>query len=675
MTLTVNTVYAEPNTGGAGHTASDRSLPEMTLKAVVLGFILAMVLCASNTYVALKVGRTISGSIPAAVLSILFLSFWKKTSILEHNIVQTTASAGEVVSGGVTYTIPALVMIGFWDHFNYFEVLSVSIIGGFLGVAFSVPLRRSMIVEQNLPYPEGIATAAVLKSAESSNSGRVLITGGAFAAVISFFQDGAKWLTSEVQMWMKLGSVPFGTGLELSPVLVGAGYIVGLRVSISMFIGTLITWGVGVPVYAMLYGAPEADAQVAAFAIWKKVKMMGVGAMIVGGLWGMFSLSKIMMDAIRSSIDTFKGNGVDVSSLPRVERDIPMNYVGVMTLVLAIPLLIMFYNVLTVPLGLSFAHGALVTVAAVVASLTIAFGCAAVASYLTGIVGSTLLPVSGITISGILLFGGMLFAVLMGHVDFSVDSVHAGSVAGATILFASIVALSASLSCDNMQDLKAGSMVGSTPWKQQLMLLVGVVGGAIVVGPVLELLFNAYGFGDVVPRATMDLTQTLKAPQATMMATLTKGLFAGGVDWVMITIGAVIGVAVIIGDNFLKAKGSKNSLPVLAVAFGMYMPAAAILTFCLGGILAHYTTKKRELLPHEYQAESEQKGVLYASGVIAGTALMGVLVAIPLSQGYQMSEHMFMTLPKIIVECAGIAMFCWLMYRMYQSGSARVTPR
>ena len=670
MAISVNTVYRESSAEAPNPAAKDSFLPEMTLKAVVLGFILAMVLCASNTYVALKVGRTISGSIPAAVLSILFLSFWKKTSVLEHNIVQTTASAGEVVSAGVTFTIPALVMIGFWDHFNYFEVLSVAVVGGFLGVAFSVPLRRSMIIDQKLPYPEGIATAAVLKSAEASNSGKVLMTGGAFAAVISFFQDGAKWLTSEVQAWKHFGSVPFGTGLELSPVLVGAGYIVGLRVSISMFVGTVITWGIGVPVYAMLYGAPEADAQVAAFAIWKKVKMMGVGAMIIGGLWGMISLSKIMMDAIRSSIDTFKGKSIDISSLPRVERDIPMNYVGIMTLVLTVPLLIMFYNTLSVPLGLSFAHGLLVMVAAVVASLTIAFGCAAVASYLSGIVGSTLLPVSGITISGILLFGGMLFAVLMGQVDLSVNSTHAASVAGATILFASVVALAASLSCDNMQDLKAGSLVGSTPWKQQFMLLVGVVGGAIVVGPVLELLFQAYGFGDVVPRAGMDLTQTLKAPQATMMATMTQGLFAGGVDWTMIMIGGTIGVAIIIADHFLKAKGSKNTLPVLAVAFGMYMPAASILTFVLGGILAHYTTKKREALPKAQQAASEQKGVLYASGVIAGTALMGVLIAIPLSQGYQMSEHL-LTLPKMVVEFAGIGVFAFLMYKIYQSGSAR----
>lgn len=673
MATSVNAVYKEHASDAPELVTKESNLPEITLKAVILGFILAMVLCASNTYVALKVGRTISGSIPAAVLSILFLSFWKKTSILEHNIVQTTASAGEVVSAGITFTIPALVMIGFWDHFNYFEVLSVAVVGGFLGVAFSVPLRRSMIIEQKLPYPEGIATAAVLKSAEASSSGKVLVSGGAFAAVVSFFQDGARWLTSEVQAWTKLGSVPLGTGLELSPVLIGAGYIVGLRVSISMFVGTIITWGIGVPVYAMLYGAPEADAQMAAFAIWKKVKMMGVGAMIIGGLWGMISLSKVMMDAIRSSIDTFKGKAVDMSSLPRIERDIPMNYVGVMTLVLAVPLLVMFYNTLTVPLGLTFGHGLLVTLAAVVASLTIAFGCAAVASYLTGIVGSTLLPVSGITISGILLFGGMLFAVLMGHVDFSVNSVHAASVAGATILFASIVALAASLSCDNMQDLKAGSIVGATPWKQQFMLLVGVVGGAIVVGPVLELLFQAYGFGDVIPRAGMDLTHTLKAPQATMMATMTQGLFAGGVDWTMIMIGAVIGVAVIIVDQSLKSKGSKNTLPVLAVAFGMYMPAAAILTFLLGGILAHYTTKKRESLPKEQQAASEQKGILYASGVIAGTAVMGVLVAIPLSQGYHMSEQLFTPLPKMLVEVAGIGVFGWLMYKIYQSGSERVT--
>ena len=252
MATSVNAVYKEPASQAPELVTKESNLPEITLKAVLLGFILAMVLCASNTYVALKVGRTISGSIPAAVLSILFLSFWKKTSILEHNIVQTTASAGEVVSAGITFTIPALVMIGFWDHFNYFEVLSVAVVGGFLGAAFSVPLRRSMIIEQKLPYPEGIATAAVLKSAEASSSGKVLVSGGAFAAVMSFFQDGARWLTSEVQAWTKLGSVPLGTGLELSPVLVGAGYIVGLRVSISMFVGTVITWGIGVPVYLSL---------------------------------------------------------------------------------------------------------------------------------------------------------------------------------------------------------------------------------------------------------------------------------------------------------------------------------------------------------------------------------------------------------------------------------------
>ena len=673
MATSVKTVYQEQTVDAPELAITERILPEITLKALLLGFVLAMVLCASNTYVALKVGRTISGSIPAAVLSILFLSFWKKTSILEHNIVQTTASAGEVVSAGVTFTIPALVMIGFWDHFSYFEVLSVAAIGGFLGVAFSVPLRRSMIIQQKLPYPEGIATAAVLKSAEASTSGKALISGGAFAALISFFQDGAKWLTSEVQVWKNFGSVPFGTGLELSPVLIGAGYIVGIRVCISMLVGTIITWGIGVPVYAMLYGAADADAQTAAFAIWKKIKMMGVGAMIVGGLWGMISLAKIMSDAIRSSIDSIKGKTVDMSSLPRVERDIPMNYIGLMTLGLTIPLMVMFYSSLIMPLDLSFGHGIFVMIAATLASLLIAFGCAAVASYLTGIVGSTLLPVSGITISGILLFGGVVFATLMGQVDFSVNSTHAASIAGATILFASVVALSASLSSDNMQDLKAGSLVGATPWKQQIMLLVGVVGGAIVIGPVLELLFQAYGFGDVVPRAGMDLTQTLKAPQATMVATMVQGLFSGGIDWNMIMIGAVIGIAIIIIDKSLKAQNSKTSLPVLAVAFGMYMPAQAILTFVLGGLLAHYTTKKRESLPKAQQAASEQKGVLYASGVIAGTALMGVLIAIPLSQGYHMSEHLFTPLPTMLAEVAGIGIFAYLMYRIYQSGSERIT--
>ncbi|MDP3372131.1 MAG: oligopeptide transporter, OPT family [Candidatus Paracaedibacteraceae bacterium] len=666
MTTAVN---FQPNSTKTNETDKKESiLPEITLKAVLLGFLLAMVLCASNTYVALKVGRTISGSIPAAVLSILFLSFWKKTSILEHNIVQTTASAGEVVSAGITFTIPALVMIGFWDHFNYFEVLSVAIIGGFLGVAFSVPLRRSMIIQQKLPYPEGIATAAVLKSGDAKGTGKILISGGLFAGLYSFFQDGARWLTSEVQSWKNIGPVPVGGGFELSPVLLGAGYIVGLRVSTAMIIGTGITWVIAVPLYAILYGAPDLDAHVSALAIWKKVKMIGIGGMIVGGLWGMLSLSKVMIEAITSSIDTLKGKTTDMSSLPRVDRDMPMNYVGLMIIVLTIPLLFMFYSSLAAPLDLSTMHGVFVAITATLASLLIAFGCAAVGSYLTGIAGSTLLPISGITISGILLFGGLLFLLFAGQVDLTVNSPHAISVAGATILFASVVALSASLSADNMQDLKAGSIVGATPWKQQFMLLVGVVGGAIVVAPVLDLLFNAYGFGDVVPRQGMDLTQTLKAPQATMMATMAKGLFAGGIDWVMISIGAVIGIVIITIDQYFKRIGKPNTLPVLAVSFGMYMPASMILTFLTGGILAYYTTKKRNTLPKEKQAISEQNGVLYASGVIAGTALMGVLIAIPLSQGIHMDKAMGQ-LPLMVTECAGVGIFAWLMYIMYKKGS------
>jgi putative OPT family oligopeptide transporter len=463
-----------------------------------------------------------------------------------------------------------------------------------------------------------------------------------------------------------------GFGMELSPVLVGAGYIVGLRVSISMIVGSLITWAVALPVYSMMYGLPDAiDPQVAAMAIWKsKLRFMGIGGMIVGGLWGMISLSKTIVEAVKSSIQAIKGNAVDTNSLPRTERDIPMNYVMMMTLVLSVPLFFLFYSTVSAPLDLTTIHGLVVAFGAAVVSLMIAFGCAAIGAFITGIVGSTLMPISGITISGILMFGLLMFALLAGQIDFAFNKEHALSVATATILFASVIALSSSISGDNMQDLKSGAILGSTPWKQQVMLLVGVVGGALVVGPVLQLLFTAYGIGDVLPREGMDPALALKAPQATLMATMAKGLFAGGIEWNMIYAGSAIAVVVIAIDQYLKTKGHANLLPILAVAFGMYMPASYVLTFFVGGLVSYFASRRRESLKKEDQALSEQRGVLYASGVIAGTALMGVLVSIPLAQGIDVSSY-FPAIPHLVVMAGGIGLTGYLMYTLYQKGSTK----
>lgn len=672
MTVAINNaVHANHETSLAALPTNGRALPELTFKAILFGFILAMILCASNIYVALKVGRTIAASIPAAVLSILFLGLWKKTSILEHNIVQTTASAGDVVSAGITFTIPAMVLMNVWDHFHYFETVAIAIIGGFLGLAFSVPLRRSMLLQQKLPYPEGIAAAEVLKSGTSKGSGGALVIGGTCAAIYSFMQEGAKWLIGEIQLWTRAGTIPFGTGFDLSPVLVGAGYIVGLRISSAMLLGSVITWVIAIPLYTYLFGAPEAatSAKEAAFLIWKtKMKFIGVGAMIVGGFWGIFSLAKTMKDALLMAIQSFGQPEKETSSLPLAERDLPMKYVGMIIVALCVPVLILFYGMLVQPVELGTIHGLIVALAAVVISLVIAFGCAVVGSYLTGIVGSTLVPISGVTISGILLFGSFVYIAFAGQVDFSINSSHALSVASATIMFAAIVALASGVSGDNMQDLKAGLLIGATPWKQQVMLLAGIVGGAIVCAPVLDTLFSAYGFGDVMPRPDMDPTKTLNAPQAMMMATMAKGLFAGGIEWTMITIGAVIGIFIIGLDQYLKTKGKENRLPVLSVALGMYIPAAAILTFMAGGLVGHFAQKRRASLSAEAKAKAEGNGVLFSSGVIAGTALMGLFIAIPLAQGYDISTYL-PTLPTELVTIGGLFVFGWLLYAIYQKGS------
>jgi len=576
--------------------------PQLTFKAIVLGIVLAMLLAGANAYLGLFAGMTVSASIPAAVISMGLLKLFKESNILENNIAQTAASAGESLAAGVIFTLPALILLGYWDVFDYWWVSLIAGIGGLLGVLFTVPLRRALIVEDPLPYPEGTATAEVLKVGEQPSTGlKVLALGGVVGMLIKFCEAGLKlWPSAAAGGWWLGKSTPLYLGTNLSPALVGVGYIVGLNVAALILIGGAMSWYVAIPVYSSWFAASDpaiaplltegADAVSVSFAIWTgKIRYLGVGAMLVGGLWALVSVRQSIVSGVRSAMRSGSND----------QADTPMPLVLGGCAVLMIPLLLL-YQTIVGSFGIAIAMTAVMAVAGFLFS--------AVAAYMAGIVGSSHNPISGITIATILL-ASLLLLWLNGG-----DS---GGGATGAIVIGAVVCCAAAIAGDNMQDLKAGHLLGATPWRQQLMQCLGVVSSVLVMAPVLNLLLNAYGIGARTP----EQPDALLAPQAVLMASVADGVFTGNLPWGMVACGALIGVAIIIVDEVLKARGSAVRAPVLAVAIGIYLPLELAVPIALGGLIA-WLLKRR--------GPTGNSGLLLAAGLITGEALLGILLAIPI---------------------------------------------
>jgi len=627
---------------------ASQTLPEITLKAVVLGFLLSAVLAGANAYLGLKVGLTVSASIPAAVISMAVLRMFREHNILENNIVQTAASAGESLAAGVIFTLPALILLRQWAGFPFLPTMGIALTGGVLGVLFTVPLRRALIVEAKLKFPEGVATAEVLKAGTEGGVGaRLIAVGGLAAAALKLGQTGLKVAAGSATGSVTVGRSVFGMGSDLSPALLGVGYIVGLNIAVLVFGGGLISWLFGIPLYTAL-ADPATLAEVtegasgyaAAEAVWSaRIRFMGVGAMAVGGLWALVSLVGPIREGIRSSLDAVRatgesgsarGGGVEI--LPRTERDMPIHVVGFGTLALALPIFVVFVGVidrsaLGITGGLYFGTIAL----GVVFALAAGFLFASVAGYMAGLVGSSNNPISGVTIATILSVSLILYLLLGSQIDFSVTGAQATAAAATAILVGAVVACAAAIAGDNMQDLKAGRLVGATPVKQQIMQMVGVLAGAIAIAPILGLLFRAYGLGGVFPREGMDPSEMLDAPQATLMASVADGVFSRNLPWNMIFIGALVAVAIIVLDQTLKARGSEFRTPVLAVAVGIYLPFELTVPIFVGGVVAWAAerTIRRTGGGPEVVQRGSHRGLLFASGLITGEALLGILLAIP----------------------------------------------
>lgn len=627
--------------------SAGQTLPEITVKAIILGFILSAVLAGANAYLGLKVGLTVSASIPAAVISMAILRMFRESNILENNIVQTSASAGESVAAGVIFTLPALILLEYWHGFPFLPTMAVAAAGGILGVLFTIPLRRALIVEAKLQFPEGVATGEVLKAGTEGGKGAKLIAiSGLVAAGLKLAQSGFKVFSTTVAGSVTAGRSVFGMASDISVALLGVGYIVGLNIATLVFAGGLISWFFGIPIYMALADPAELAAIVgdatgyeAAENVWSaKIRYLGVGAMVVGGVWALISLVGPIRNGVRVSLEAFReSRSGKVVSVPRTERDTPINYVAFATLAMAVPIMIVFMFVVNqdaLGIGTGLYWGTILF--GVLFALTAGFLFSSVAGYMAGLVGSSNNPISGVTIATILTISLILLVLLGQEIDFAVNVAQATAASATAILVGGVVCCAAAIAGDNMQDLKAGQLVGATPYKQQIMQIVGVIAAALTIAPVLDLLFQAYGLGGVLPRAGMDEAEMLQAPQATLMSSVADGVFTMNLPWTMIGIGAIIAVLIIIADKQLEARGSSFRMPVLAVAVGIYLPVALETPMFIGGLLAYgvgrYYKGRKSELGEEYEAavtRANRRGLLFASGLITGEALVGIALAIP----------------------------------------------
>ncbi len=639
--------------------------PQLTFRAVVLAIVLAVVLSAANAYLGLFAGLTVATAIPAAVVSMGVLRLLGGGTILENNIVQTGASAGSSIAAGVIFTIPALILMGYWPDFKYWWVLGIAGLGGLLGVLFSVPLRRSMIVEDPLPFPEGKAAAEVLKAGENPGPGlKILGLSAAIGGVVKL--AAANGLKVIPDSWAVAGYFAnnkvigyLGTGL--SPALLGVGYIVGLNVGIVVLSGAILSWHIAIPLYHALFlgsdpqlaagiaGAPAADA---AFAIWSsKIRFLGVGAMLVGGVWTLFSLRKSLLAGIKSGFAAAR-KSAGATPLAETERDLPMKWMLVALVLFVLPLLALYQAIV---------GQWLVSVPMTIIMIVAGFLFVSVSGYLAGLVGSSNNPVSGITIATIL-FASVVLLMLLGD-DGKVQVGGAPLGAVAAIMIGAVVCCAAAVGGDNLQDLKTGYLVGATPWKQQLMLGIGAFSCALIMAPVLNLLQEAYGIG----------SKTLPAPQANLMASVAKGLFGGDLPWTMIIIGGGIGAVVIAIDGWLKKTGKRFRVPVLAAAIGIYLPLELMVPIFLGGLLAHLVARFHKVRADDEEAldRVHRPGVLFSAGLITGEALMGIAIALPI---VITQNPDVLALPLSLGAAAqwvGLAVLFlvgWLLYRVGRKG-------
>ena len=607
---------------------------ELTLRGMILGALITVVFTASNVYLGLKVGLTFASSIPAAVISMAVLKFFKGSNILENNMVQTQASAAGTLSS-IIFVLPGLLMAGYWSGFPFWQTALLCMAGGILGVIFTIPLRYAMVVKSELPYPEGVAAAEILKVGSHEEEGRQggsgikeLAAGGALAGFMSFCSNGLRVIADSASYWFKSGTAIFQLPMGFSLALLGAGYLVGLTGGIAILLGISIAWGIAVPYFSSHIPQP-ADMEMAAFAmkLWKeKVRFIGAGTIGIAAVWTLLMLLKPMLEGLKMSFKSFGGGA---PAAERTEQDLSPKAMIFWVLSMMLVLGVSFYHFI----GDSHITGGMAWLLVVVCTLlasVIGFLVAAACGYMAGLVGSSSSPISGVGIVSIVIISLVLLVVGESG-SLMADEANRKFLLALTLFCGSAVICVASISNDNLQDLKTGYLLKATPWRQQIALIIGCIVGAFVISPVLELLYEAYGFTGAMPREGMDAAQALAAPQATLMTTIASGIFAHNLEWAYIFTGIAIGAVLIVVDLVLKkSSGGKRALPVLAVGMGIYLPPSVTMPIVIGAVLAavlkHIIGKQAENREGRLK-NAERIGTLFSAGLIVGESLVGVVMA------------------------------------------------
>ena len=591
------------------------TLPELNLRVIVLGLALSVIMGSANVYLGLKAGMTVSASIPAAVVGMLALKYFsrlsgKRASILEANQIQTAASAGESLAAGIIFTMPALILIGVWQSFDMYLTTVIAFTGGLLGILFMIPMRQVFIVknEDNLQYPEGLACASVLEAGQDSTGSdsassiiKGALVGGAFKGLISF----VGLLKGNLETALLSGNRIFFFGGDISPALLAVGFIVRLNVAVLIFIGGSIGWLIGIPLLGggLEFAAHPADG---AWELWStKIRYVGVGAMVVGGMASIFKVRKGLVDAIKVLRKTQVGSSQ--INIPLNERNIPAKAINIFSAI-AIILVGGVYFYIT--------NNIVIATFTTVIMIVMAFFFTAVASYIVGLVGNSNSPVSGMTITAVLFTGGLLYIFGFSGTEGMI----------ATLGVAAIVCCAACTSGDVCNDLKTGQIVGASPYRQQIMQIAGVAVASLVMAPIMQLLHENTpgGIGG----------RELAAPQAGLFASLAKGFFGDGVlPWGMVIIGCGLGSVILIIDYFLETKNSNFRLYLMPVAVGIYLPFGLSTPILIGGLMAHFILSENK--SKDKPDSVLQRGVLLSSGLIAGESLMGILLAFIAGAGIQ----------------------------------------
>ena len=639
---------------------------ELTIRGLILGALITVVFTASNVYLGLKIGLTFASSIPATVISMAVLRALGGSSILENNLVQTQASAAGTLSC-VFATIPGLVMIGFWSGFPFWQSFFITLFGGATGVLFTIPLRRALVTRSALPYPEGVACAEILRVASPEGNQqalKALIRGGVLAAAVTFLSTGLRVIQEGWSLTLSLGPAIFRMQGAYSFALIGTGYLVGLAGGLAMLGGVVIGWGIAVPWLTVLLPHP-AGVSPAAFAteLWvHKVRFMGAGTIAVAACWTVGALLGPVLKGLREAFSSTHRDTLDDS-----DRDLPPLVMNALLAGLILGLGALF----TLFLWPVTPHDGLLLVMlalGLAACLLIGFLVASACGYMAGIIGSSSSPISGISIISVVTLCMALLGLEALHLVPDALSAHEQHIAIAYIMFV-LTALtgSAAISNDNLQDLKTGQLVGASPWKQEVVLLIGCVVGALVIPPVLNILYQAYGFAGALPRADMDPARALAAPQPALMVDIARGILLRNLDWSMILIGAGIGVALIVIDRLLKLRNL--ALPPLAVGMGIYLPADVSVTIAIGAVIARLFDTARQNESHG----DDSTGTMLASGFIVGESLIGVVIAV-LSGVTGHSALLALPVSASVAQILGIVVFvsCMIWFaRQLRMAAAR----